>query len=107
MDPHLTVVTAPLDPELAAARRQRLHAALMTLDPIALELEDHSQEHAGHASAGGLGHYRVRIVAAVFSGKSQVERHRMVFRAVGPLLQTDVHALIIEAVAPEEPGATQ
>ena len=105
MDPHATVVATPPDPELAASRLQRLRAALATLEPIALTLEDHSHEHAGHASAGGLGHYRVSITAAVFAGKSQVERYRLVYRAVGPMLRTDVHALIIEANAPGETGA--
>lgn len=105
MDPHSNLVAPPPDPELAASRLQRLRAALATLEPIALTLEDHSHEHAGHASAGGLGHYRVRIVAAAFAGKSQVERHRLIYRAVGPLLQTDVHALIIDACAPEETRA--
>lgn len=97
---------SPVPPELAASRLARLRAALETLAPERIELEDEDHQHIGHVSAGGLGHYRVRIVASVFAGKSQIERHRLVYRTVGSLLRTDIHALAIEALAPGEPGTT-
>jgi BolA protein len=57
--------------------------------------------HAGHAgAAGGQSHFRVRIVAEAFRGLAPIARHRQVYAAVGDLMQTDIHALAIEALAP-------
>jgi BolA protein len=71
--------------------------------PSLLEIEDESHHHAGHAgAAGGLGHFRVRIVSDAFAGLSRVARHRRVYAALGSLLTTDVHALAIDARAPGE-----
>ena len=71
--------------------------------PSFLEIEDESHHHAGHAgAAGGLSHFRVRIVSAAFAGLSRVARHRRVYAALGTLLATDVHALAIDARAPGE-----
>ena len=80
--------------------RARLDAALA---PDALDIEDESHRHAGHAGArDGRGHFRVRIVSAAFSGKSALARHRAVYAALGDLMQTDIHALAIDARTPEE-----
>jgi len=57
--------------------------------------------HAGHAgAAGGLGHFRIRIVAEAFRGVAPIVRHRRVYEAVGDLLETEIHALSIEAFPP-------
>jgi BolA protein len=88
-----------------AARRQqeirrRLEAVLRT---VALEVIDESHLHIGHAGArDGRGHFRLRIVAEDFTGLPLIRRHRLVYDAVGDLMQTDVHALTIEARAPGE-----
>ncbi|HSS07952.1 MAG TPA: BolA family protein [Rhodanobacteraceae bacterium] len=80
--------------------RRRLTAALA---PNALDIEDESHRHAGHAGArDGRGHFRVRIVSAAFEGQSAIARHRAVYAALGDLMQTDIHALAIEARTPEE-----
>lgn len=80
--------------------RSQLTAAL---SPIELDIEDESHRHAGHAGArDGRGHFRVRIVSAAFTGKSALARHRAVYSALGDLMQTDIHALAIDARAPEE-----
>lgn len=69
--------------------------------PVALHIEDESHLHAGHAgAAGGHGHFRIRIVAEAFRGLPPVARHREIYAAVGDMLQTDIHALRIEALAP-------
>jgi len=82
--------------------REKLTAAL---SPVALEIEDDSHRHAGHAgAAGGGGHFNVAITAAAFEGKSLIERHRMVYAAMGDAMQTDIHALSIRATAPSEAG---
>jgi BolA family transcriptional regulator, general stress-responsive regulator len=72
------------------------------LAPCTLEIIDDSARHAGHAGAGGGGHYQVRLVAEAFRGRSQLQRHRLVYAAVAPLLAGAVHALNIVARTPEE-----
>jgi len=77
---------------------------LASLDPLALELEDESAQHAGHAGSrpSGGSHWRLAIVSEAFRGKSAVARHRMVYEALGDLMKRDIHALKIEASAPEQ-----
>ena len=83
-----------------AAIRSALEAAL---SPDELEIVDDSQRHAGHAGArDGRGHFRVRIVSGAFAGKLPIARHRAVYAALGDLMETDIHALSIEARAPGE-----
>jgi BolA protein len=89
---------------VADAIRQRLTTAL---SPSRLDLVDESARHAGHAGARpqGESHFRVSIVSAKFAGKSRVERQRMVFAALGDLMQTEIHALAITALTPGEAPA--
>jgi BolA protein len=84
-------------------RVARIRARLQQLSPSELDIEDESHKHAGHAGArDGRGHFRVRVVAAAFSGESLLARHRRVYAALGDLMQTDIHALALDARAPEE-----
>jgi BolA protein len=80
--------------------RQRLTAALA---PVRLEIRDDSARHAGHpgARAGG-GHFTVYIVSERFAGKSLLERHRAVYEAMGDAMRSEIHALSIQALTPEE-----
>ena len=77
---------------------------LAALDPVALVLEDESAQHAGHAGSrpSGGSHWRLAIVSEAFRGKSAVARHRMVYEALGDLMKRDIHALRIEALAPDQ-----
>lgn len=83
----------------AEAIRRRLTEALA---PLSLEVIDESARHAGHASAGSAGHFRVNIVAVAFEGKNAVQRHRLVYGALGELFPEHIHALSIQANAPSE-----
>ena len=65
--------------------------------PLQLEIIDDSHHHAGHASAGGGGHFTVNIISDAFAGKSLLERHRMVYAAMGEMMQSEIHALSINA----------
>jgi len=78
--------------------------ALLTerLQPALIEIRDDSAAHAGHAGARQGGHYHLRIVAAAFSGLPLVRRHRLVQDALAPLYATAIHALSLDARAPEE-----
>jgi BolA protein len=76
---------------------------LAALQPSRMELADDSALHAGHEGAkGGGGHFRLVIVSDQFSGKSTVARHRMIYAALGPMMQQQIHALAIRAYAPDE-----
>ena len=73
-------------------------------------VEDDSARHAGHAGArDGAGHFLVRIESEDFTGRSHLERHRLVYKALAELLPREIHALNIEAVSPEDdsPSRTQ
>lgn len=89
-----------MDERRIEAIRERL---LDALEPELLEIEDESHLHAGHAGArDGRGHFRVTIIANAFEGQSRIHRHRIVYQAIGDLMQTDIHALTIQAIAPRE-----
>ena len=81
---------------------QKIERRLARLRPSRIELADDSGLHAGHAGAGGGGHFRLTIVSAQFTGKSTLARHRMIYDALGPMMQQEIHALAIRANAPEE-----
>ncbi len=80
---------------------EKLNAALA---PQSLDVEDESQNHAGHAGhrPGGQTHFRVYIVSEAFRGKSRVERHRMINQLLSAELAGGIHALAIHASAPGE-----
>ena len=72
-------------------------------EPENLGVDDESHLHEGHVGAqDGRGHFRVLIVSGRFTDKSLLQRHRMVYKALGELMRTDIHALAIDAWAPEE-----
>ena len=77
---------------------------LQTLEPQAVDLVDESEAHRGHAGyrEGGGTHWRLSIVSPRFSGQSTVARHRMIYQALGSLMQHPIHALAITARSPEE-----
>lgn len=75
---------------------------LAVLSPLRVELADDSAQHAGHAGARGGGHYRLLVVSAQFAGKSTVQRHRMVYDALGNLMHSRIHALSIRSLTPDE-----
>lgn len=86
-----------------------IRARLAALEPVSLELVDESAQHAGHAGAapGGHTHWRLSIVSPRFAGQTTVARHRMVYQALGELMQHPIHALAITARAPEDSKGTQ
>jgi BolA family transcriptional regulator, general stress-responsive regulator len=89
-----------------ATRASRLHAALQCLAPTRVEVTDDSHKHAGHEGArDGRGHFSVLLVSEAFKGKLPLARHRLVYAAVGEMMETDIHALSIKALAPDEDHA--
>lgn len=86
---------------------EEMRRRLQSLAPLRLELVDDSARHAGHAGAapGGNTHWSLLIVSAAFAGKPAVARQRMVYAALGDLMQNPIHALAIVARAPGESDA--
>lgn len=82
---------------------ERIRERLTALEPQSVELLDESGRHVGHtgAAAGGS-HFRLLIVSPRFAGIDQIKRHRMVYEALGPLMRREIHALAIQALAPDE-----
>ncbi|SFK55331.1 BolA family protein [Methylocapsa palsarum] len=88
--------------------RSKLKSAF---DPVLMEVIDESRKHAGHAhlvtqpgTAGGAGetHFKIKVVADAFKGKSRIDRHRAINDLLRAELNGGVHALAIEAKAPGE-----
>ncbi len=71
--------------------------------PELLEVIDNSAAHAGHAGArSGGGHYHVTIVAEIFEDRSLVQRHQLIYNALGDMMKQQIHALGINALSPSE-----
>ena len=82
---------------------ERIRALLQQrLQPEHLEVRDDSAAHAGHASAGGKGHFRLRIVSTCFEGLKSLQRHRLVNDTLAPLFETELHAVAMETLTPNE-----
>lgn len=86
--------------EIEAALRERLA-------PLALEVQDDSHLHAGHAGAREGRHFTVRVTAEAFTGRTRLARHRLVYDALGPLIPRGIHALAIVARAPDDADSSQ
>ncbi|HQS22214.1 MULTISPECIES: BolA family protein [unclassified Acidovorax] len=91
------MTTIPL-PALAQAMQQRLAEKL---NPTVVEVVDESAAHTGHAGANGTGfgtHFRVRIASPLFTGRSRVAQHRLVYDALQEFIDQGVHAIVIEVL---------
>ncbi len=85
-------------------RKERIRRLLQdSLQPEVLEVTDQSHLHKGHPGArDGRGHFDVMVVSRAFAGRPMIERHRMIYAALGGMLDSDVHALSIRAQTPQE-----
>ena len=83
-----------------SARIERMHQLISdVLAPEQLEIIDDSHKHIGHAGAkGGLGHFTVIIKSQALEGKRMLQQHRLIYDALGDMMQTDIHALAIKVI---------
>jgi BolA protein len=81
----------------AEDRAQRIEALLRErLAATDVQVIDESHKHRGHAgAAGGAGHFRVVVVSPRFAGLSLVQAQRLVYEAVGEMMDGEIHALAI------------
>lgn len=75
---------------------------LQALSPSTIEIEDESALHAGHAGNNGGGHFKLKITSSHFFEKSQIMRHRIIYQTLADLIPSKIHALSIQADAPNE-----
>jgi BolA protein len=76
---------------------------IATFAPLECQLDDESHLHAGHAGAStGAGHYRLRLVSDRFAGLNRIARHRLVYDCLRDMMQSEIHAINIIAIAPSE-----
>ena len=89
---------------VAAVMERKLNAAL---SPMRLSIIDESHRHAGHAGARpeGESHFRVEVVSAAFADTSRIERQRMVYAILAQELSSDIHALALKTLTPDEDAA--
>ncbi|MGI9259595.1 MAG: BolA family protein [Gammaproteobacteria bacterium] len=87
---------------MTEARVDRIRTTLESaFEPLELEIRDDGHLHAGHAGAKeGKGHFHVYIVSDRFQNTSPIDRHRMIFEALGEMMTTEIHALSVSAAAP-------
>lgn len=92
------------DAAASDTRTERIRARLVaTFSPQECLVTDESALHAGHpGAASGGGHFRVRLVAAQFEGQNRLARHRLVYHYLDDMMQSDIHALALMALAPSE-----
>ena len=90
-----------MNPKVRKAEiEKRLNA---TFNPEVLGVEDESYKHKGHEGAkDGRSHFRVLIISEVFAGKNLIDRHRLIYNALDEMMRIDIHALAIDAWAPDE-----
>ena len=94
-------MNAPTTGPVATEMLRRLNSAL---SPSRIELTDDSEQHRGHGgyNPAGESHFTLQIESAAFAGKNRVERQRLIYAALGDLMNERVHALSIRATAPGE-----
>jgi len=84
---------------VGAGIEQTLREALA---PLSIVVQDDSAQHAGHAGAREGGHFTVRLTSTRFAGLGRLARHRLVYHALGSLPMRGIHALAIDARAPDD-----
>ena len=89
---------------MTESRQQTIERLLRdAFAPSELLVKDQSHLHEGHAGAqDGRGHFEVTIVSDQFDGMSRIARHRIIYDAIGGLMETDIHALRINAYSPSD-----
>ena len=89
---------------MSESRLSRIQTRLESaFTPAQVSVRDDSAKHAGHPGVrSGAGHFAVHIESEAFAGRSTLQRHRMVYEALAEMMPSDIHALIIEAISPDD-----
>lgn len=86
------------------SREERITQLLsQALPDASIDIENESHLHAGHAGAeDGRGHFRLKIISEKFTGKRSLQRHQLIYQILDDMMQSDIHALAIDAKTPDE-----
>ena len=87
---------------MSEKRMKLIRESLDKLSPSCVEIEDEGHLHVGHAGAKSGGHFKLSIVSESFRYKTTIERHRIIYKCIGYLMNTEVHAISIKAKYKDE-----
>ena len=87
---------------MSEKRMKLIRESLEKLSPSCVEIEDEGHLHVGHAGAKSGGHFKLSIVSESFRYKTTIERHRIIYKCLGDLMNTEVHAISIKAKYKDE-----
>lgn len=87
---------------MSEKRMKLIRESLEKLRPSYVDIEDEGHLHIGHAGAKSGGHFKLNIVSESFKDKSTIERHRIIYKCLGDLMNTEIHAISIKAKCKEE-----
>jgi|TARA_B110000444_G_scaffold238743_1_gene252574 BolA family transcriptional regulator, general stress-responsive regulator len=87
---------------MSEKRIKLIQDGLQSLNPIKIDIVDEGHLHVGHAGAKSGGHFKLYIVSDHFKGQSMIDRHKLIYKSLDNLMNTEVHALSIKAISPEE-----
>ncbi len=87
---------------MSEKRIKLIQEGLQSLNPLKIDIIDEGHLHVGHAGAKSGGHFKLYIVSDHFKDQSMIERHKLIYKNLDDLMKTEVHALSIKAVSPEE-----
>ena len=87
---------------MSEKRIKLIQDGLQSLNPIKIDIVDEGHLHVGHAGAKSGGHFKLYIVSDHFKGQSMIDRHKLIYKSLDNLMNTEVPALSIKAISPEE-----
>ena len=87
---------------MSEKRIKLIQDGLQSLNPIKIDIVDEGHLHVGHAGAKSGGHFKLYIVSNHFKGQSMIDRHKLIYKSLDNIMNTEVHALSIKAISPEE-----
>ena len=87
---------------MSEKRMKLIRESLEKLRPSYVDIEDEGHLHIGHAGAKSGGHFKLNIVSESFKDKSTIERHRIIYKCLSDLMNTEIHAISIKAKSKDE-----
>ena len=87
---------------MSEKRMKLIRESLEKLRPSSVDIEYEGHLHIGHAGAKSGGHFKLNIVSESFKDKSTIERHRIIYKCLSDLMNTEIHAISIKAKSKDE-----
>ena len=82
---------------MSEKRIKLIKERLSQLNPSHIDIEDEGHLHVGHAGAKSGGHFKLSIISELFKDKTTIERHRIIYKCLNDLMNTEIHAISIKA----------